>query len=588
MPTETGGYLIKEIRINIDKGRYLRPVLLNPLLYQHYNSFKNNYLTLNINPKHIEHKEIDNIDSKKIMECKTISDLKRLYPNLIDMVDADELNYRNVHKRLNEFQKEPIEVQLKYDIIEFSTSYLLSSLANQLLYTSNNVSTRVTTGSMMTKQAVSMIPSPRLLKDNGYTLLQGYRSLVNTSVSYNFEITNRPSVFPAFVGFMTHGDILEDSIIIRRGFVDSGPGSLIIIKKLFTKVNSQNFKIKKEPKNKSSYSKLESNGYPAINTVLMKGDSLCKNVAEYIHYEGLINNNNNESIGIDKSDKYAEVYPGRVDSIDVMDEDEMKITIMTMSLSLLKVGDKITNRHGHKGTIGFIYEDHEMPYLSNGVRLDIIQNSSNHTSRKTYSGYKESIISEISIRRPIENNKFEEYVLNIDKDFIDTEKEGDDALGEHVLYNPQTSLPYESKINCFMMHYSRNKHIAENAILLRGHGGKVNNLTKQPTGGKKSSGGNATKMSQMELQVILAHGAANMLRELSRDIESMDHISYICSKCSQFCIYEKINNEEKYYCYTCEKIRGYSEPIGINISYASKSFLIYMQARGIKVEFSFE
>ena len=98
----------------------------------------------------------------------------------------------------------------------------------------------------MTKQAVSMIPSPRLLKDNGYTLLQGYRSLVNTSVSYNFEITNRPSVFPAFVGFMTHGDILEDSIIIRRGFVDSGPGSLIIIKKLFTKVNSQNFKINKK------------------------------------------------------------------------------------------------------------------------------------------------------------------------------------------------------------------------------------------------------------------------------------------------------------------------------------------------------
>jgi DNA-directed RNA polymerase beta subunit len=590
LSTENETYVIKEIRINIDKGRYLRPVVLNPLLYQHYNSFNNNYMQLNVNPKHIPYKEIDNLESEKIIQCKTISELRRLYPNLIDIVDADELAYRNAYKKLADFNKEPIETKLKYDIIEFPTPYLLSSLANQLLYTTNNVSIRGTTGSMMTKQAVSMIPSPRLLKDNGYSLLQGYRSLVNSSVSYNFEITNRPSFFPAFVGFMTHGDILEDSIIIRRGFIDSGPGSLIIIKKLFTKVNSQNFKVKKEPKNKTSYSKLESNGLPAINTVLHKGDSLCKNVAEYINYEGFMNNNNNESIGIDKSDKYAEVYPGRVDSIDIIDEDEMKITIMTMSLSYLKVGDKITNRHGHKGTIGYIYEDYEMPYLSNGVRLDIIQNSSNHNSRKTYSGYKESVINEIAIRKPTENGKYEEYVLDIDKDFIETEKEGNkslNSLGEYTLYNPQTSLQYENKINCFMMHFGRNKHIVENAILIRDEG-KVNAITKLPTGGKKSSGGNSTKMSQMELQILLAHGAVNVLREMARDVQSMDHISYICSKCSQFCVYQKINNEEKYYCYTCEKIRGYSEPIGINISYASKSFLIYMQARGIKAEFIFD
>lgn len=187
----------------------------------------------------------------------------------------------------------------------------------------------------------------------------------------------------------------------------------------------------------------------------------------------------------------------------------------------------------------------------------------------------------------MKDGKYEEFVLNLDKDFLELEKESNGALGEYTLYNPQTSLPYENKINCFMMHYGRNKHMVENAILVRDVG-KVNNITKQPTGGKKSTGGNSTKMSQMELQVILAHGAANILRELSRDVESMDHISYICSKCSQFCIYEKINNEERYYCYTCEKIRGYSEPIGINISYASKSFLIYMQARGIKAEFVFE
>jgi DNA-directed RNA polymerase beta subunit len=590
LPTENDGYIIKEIRINIDKGRYLRPVFLNPILYQHYNSFKNNYLTLKVNPKHIPHKEITNIETDKIIACKTVSELKRLYPNLIDVVDADELCYRNVCKKLSDFQNETPENKIKYDIIEFPTQYLLSSLANQLLYTTNNVSVRVTTGSMMTKQAVSTIPSPRLLKDNGYSLIQGYRSVVNSSVSYNFEVTNRPSFFPAFVGFMTHGDILEDSIIIRRGFINSGAGALVIIKKLFTKVNSQNFKVKKEPKNKTSYNKLESNGLPAINTILQKGDSLCKNVAEYINYEGFMNNNNNESIGIDKSDKYAEIHPGRVDSIDIVDEDEMKITIMTMSLSYLKVGDKITNRHGHKGTIGFVYEDHEMPYLRNGVRLDIIQNSSNHNSRKTYSGYKESVINEIVIRRPMDNGVYEEYVLNIDKDFIETEKEisnSSSGLGEYTLYNPQTSLPYENKINCFMMNFGRNKHIVENAILVRDVG-KVNNITKQPTGGKKTSGGNSTKMSQMELQILLAHGASNILREMSRDVESTDHISYICSKCSQFCIYEKINNEERYYCYTCEKIRGYSEPIGINISYASKSFLMYMQARGIKAEFVFE
>lgn len=587
--TEEDSYKIKEIRINIDKGRYVRPILLNPLLYKYYNSFNNGYLK-SYETKIIKHQEIDKIDSSLIIKCKTLSELKRLYPNLIDMVDADEFAYRNVCKKLSEFEELSEEDKYNYDIIEFPTSYLLSSLANHLYYVTNNILVRLTFGCMLTKQGVSTMPSPRLLKDNGYTLLQGYRSLVNSPVAYKFETANRQSFFPAFVGFMTHGDILEDSIIIRKGFIESGAGSLILIKKLLTKVNSQNFKVKKEPKNKTAYSKLEPNGYPAINTILQKGDALCKNVSEYINYEGFINNNVNESIGIDKSDKYSEMFPGRVDSIDVIDEDEMKITIMSMSLSLIKVGDKLTNRHGHKGTIGYIYEDHEMPYLSNGVRLDIIQNSSNHNSRKTYSGYKESIVNEISLRRPI-GDEYEDYVLNIDRDFLEIENEAkslSDSFGAYVLYNPQTSLPYENKINCFMMDYSKNKHVAELNILVRDKATSVNYATKQPSGGKKSSGGSSNKYSQMELQTIVAHGASNILREIARDIELMDHVSYICSECSQFCVYEKINNEERYYCYTCERIRGYSEPVGINMTYAGKSFLIYMQARGIKAKFEFE
>jgi DNA-directed RNA polymerase beta subunit len=227
-----------------------------------------------------------------------------------------------------------------------------------------------------------------------------------------------------------------------------------------------------------------------------------------------------------------------------------------------------------------------MPYLENGIRLDIIQNSSNHNSRKTYSGYKESMIKEIAIRDRESKNKYEEFVLNVDRDFVEVENIATEcgySFGEYTLYNPKTSLPYENKINCFMMDYCKNKHIVENSVLIRNEG-KVN-VNKQPISGKN---GNSSKLSQMELQLILSHGAANILREVSRDVDSMDHITYICSKCSMFCTYEKINNIERYYCYTCEKIRGYSEPIGINIPFTSKQFIILAQARGIKFEFTFD
>ena len=57
------------------------------------------------------------------------------------------------------------------------------------------------------------------------------------------------------------------------------------------------------------------------------------------------------------------------------------IEFVVLEQAEMMVGDKTTNRFGGKGVVTYILEDHEMPVLDNGKRIDMIVNKSTYIGR---------------------------------------------------------------------------------------------------------------------------------------------------------------------------------------------------------------
>ncbi|TMA13346.1 MAG: DNA-directed RNA polymerase subunit beta, partial [Deltaproteobacteria bacterium] len=231
----------------------------------------------------------------------------------------------------------------------------------------------------------------------------------------------------------------------------------------------------------------------------------------------------------------------------------------------LQVGDKMAGRHGNKGVISRILPEEDMPYLEDGMPVDIVLNPlgvpsrmnvgqileahlgwaarslghqieellKNHNDRPDVDAVrrrlKECLVSReisefldeikdqdvlklaekyrdgIHMVSPVFDGATEEETFNL------LRKAGLPATGQVTLFDGRSGEPFDGKVTVGIMYMMKLHHLVDDKIHARSTG-PYSLVTQQPLGGKAQFGGQ--RLGEMEVWALEAYGAAYTLQEM--------------------------------------------------------------------------
>jgi DNA-directed RNA polymerase subunit beta len=223
------------------------------------------------------------------------------------------------------------------------------------------------------------------------------------------------------------------------------------------------------------------------------------------------------------------------------------------------VGDKMAGRHGNKGVISRILPEEDMPYLEDGMPVDIVLNPLGVPSRmnvgqilETHLGWAarglgeqinqiiqkeytpkalrekvKKIYNSESFSQLIEemsDEEFQEYARSLSGGIFmaspafdgATEKEIKQLLKEAgrtvqgTLHDGRTGEPFDQKVTVGVIYMMKLHHLVDDKIHARSVG-PYSLITQQPLGGKAQFGGQ--RLGEMEVWALEAYGASYALQE---------------------------------------------------------------------------
>ncbi len=177
----------------------------------------------------------------------------------------------------------------------------------------------------------------------------------------------------------------------------------------------------------------------------------------------------------------------------------------------IQVGDKMSGRHGNKGTVSIVVPEEDMPYMPDGTPIDIMLSPMGVPSRMNIGQVIELHLGMaarelgIHIATPVFDGA-------TDQDIWDAVKEaGLPSDGKTILYDGRTGEPFEQRVAVGVMHYLKLAHMVDDKIHARSIG-PYSLVTQQPLGGKAQFGGQ--RFGEMEVWALEAYGAAYTLQEI--------------------------------------------------------------------------
>jgi DNA-directed RNA polymerase subunit beta len=230
----------------------------------------------------------------------------------------------------------------------------------------------------------------------------------------------------------------------------------------------------------------------------------------------------------------------------------------------LQPGDKMAGRHGNKGVISRIMPLEDMPYLQEGMPVDIVLNPLGVPSRmnvgqilETHLGWAASGLGKkigdmingaretslVQVRKTLreiygeksykadiadlDDDQVIDLARNLSKgvpfaspvfdgaheaDIVEMLKMADlDASGQVTLVDGRTGDPFDRKVTVGYIYMLKLHHLVDDKIHARSIG-PYSLVTQQPLGGKAQFGGQ--RFGEMEVWALEAYGAAYTLQEI--------------------------------------------------------------------------
>ena len=520
--------------------------------------------------------KINDITNNKLRKYSWNEYLLPFGGDIIEYLDACEVNNSLIlmdNSKIN-------EKNMKYTHCEIHPSLVLGALASCIPFLNHNQSPRNTYQSAMGKQAIGIHCTNinKRYDTFSHVLYYPQRPLINTRMMKYFNFNKMPNGINAIVAIATYtGYNQEDSVIINQGAIDRGlfgstfyrtykseedKNQLTGEEDLFCAPNMDKLLFPKP----CDYSKLESNGFVKPNTKINNNDIIIgkvmpiKSSTEHKYRDCSTNIKNNET--------------GYLDSnyIDINSDGYRFCKVRLRSPRYPETGDKVSSRHGQKGTIGITYLPEDMPYTKDGIVPDIIINPHAVPSRMTIAQLIECILGKSCSLLGYEGDGTGFNGTNVDDVIQILENNGFDGTGNEILYGGMNGEQMKTSIFMGPTYYQRLKHMSGDKVHSRSSGPIVA-MTRQPSEGRSSHGG--LRFGEMERDCMIAHGSSFFLKERMLDVSD----KYAVYKCNQCELISTGNPKDNIF--ECKKCKNYSNFTKIYIPYACKLLLQELMCMGI-------
>lgn len=217
-------------------------------------------------------------------------------------------------------------------------------------------------------------------------------------------------------------------------------------------------------------------------------------------------------------DKVAELTEEEIHEVErVKRGDELpagvlkRVVVYVATKRKLQEGDKMAGRHGNKGIVSRIMPEADMPFLADGIPVDIVLNPLGVPSRmnvgqllETHLGWAASTLG-FHVETPVFNGANEEEIHQALKEA------GLPETGKTTVYDGYTGLPFDQKVTIGVIYMLKLNHLVDEKIHARSIG-PYSLVTQQPLGGKAHFGGQ--RFGEMEVWALEAYGAAYTLQEM--------------------------------------------------------------------------
>ena len=190
----------------------------------------------------------------------------------------------------------------------------------------------------------------------------------------------------------------------------------------------------------------------------------------------------------------------------------------------IQIGDKMAGRHGNKGIISKILPRQDMPFMPDGVPIDMILNPLGVPSRMNVGQLFECLLGlaadNLDVRfkivpfdemygaeasRALVNKKLKEASRK--KDWVFSNRHP----GKMILRDGRTGKNFDNPVTVGQAYMLKLIHLVDDKIHARSTG-PYSLVTQQPLGGRAQQGGQ--RLGEMEVWALEAFGAAYTLQEL--------------------------------------------------------------------------